>query len=369
MLRVSCPKCRQVVDFPDTAGGTVVVCPECEQHMRLPGAPANAPPVSRDLTPTPPPWQEESVPGPETAVQPPQPPPNPPRPRDFDHLEEPLDLPKVLPEPTEADQPEVRAALEELPAAARRLGPLQAVYRANKAHYLGNMIVYGLLALAGLAIIVVGIVVAARTRAGVFAALFCLLMMGALGAVVIALAVHLFRRLLDTLRQLVLVFPEGMAHVCRGTAAVYRWDEARSLWQHITNHYYNGAYTGTTHVYTLATADGRRVVFKDFLKNVEQLGNTIANEITRRRLPEAIDDFNAGRLVKFGKLAVSQAGLTYGQSLLPWEEVDAVRIAEGWVSVGKKGKWFNWCKIPAAGVPNLFVFLALVDEIVGLNRK
>ena len=39
----------------------------------------------------------------------------------------------------------------------------------------------------------------------------------------------------------------------------------------------------------------------------------------------------------------------------------------GYISVSKRGKWFNWCSIPVSAVPNLRVFLALVDQIVGVG--
>src|SRR5262249_44181066 len=130
---------------------------------------------------------------------------------------------------------------------------------------------------------------------------------------------------------------------------------------------YNGAYMRTTHVYTLECVGGERVVFNDSLKNVKKLGDAVAEEITQRELPAAREGYDAGELVSFGKLGLSRKGLNYGAAFLPWREVSGVRIHEGQVSVSKKGKWFNWCTIGAASIPNLFVFLALVDEIIGLK--
>ena len=36
--------------------------------------------------------------------------------------------------------------------------------------------------------------------------------------------------------------------------------------------------------------------------------------------------------------------------------------------VCKRGKWLSWKNVPVAKVPNFFVFLALVDSIIGVNQ-
>jgi len=66
-------------------------------------------------------------------------------------------------------------------------------------------------------------------------------------------------------------------------------------------------------------------------------------------------------------LGVSQEGLHYGKSLLEWDEITAVKIKAGYISVGKRGKWFNWCNIAASSIPNLLVFESLVNQIVGIE--
>ena len=44
-------------------------------------------------------------------------------------------------------------------------------------------------------------------------------------------------------------------------------------------------------------------------------------------------------------------------------------MQQGAVVVRKKGKWLSWKSVNVAALPNLFVFLALVDNIIGVNRK
>ncbi len=50
---------------------------------------------------------------------------------------------------------------------------------------------------------------------------------------------------------------------------VIRWDQVEAVWQAVTRRYYNGIYTGTTHLYTVRRWDRTKTVFNDQIKNVE----------------------------------------------------------------------------------------------------
>lgn len=165
------------------------------------------------------------------------------------------------------------------------------------------------------------------------------------------------------------VFADGLVRSQYGKSVVVRWDEIAGVWQAITKHYYNGIYTGTTHAYTVQKADGTQTKFNDTLKNVEELGNTIQQEVTKRLLPRAAATYNNGGTVSFGKLAISPMGLSWGDKSLPWAEIQGVQVNKGVLSVKKQGKWLKWANIPVATIPNLLVALTLIDRITGVNAK
>jgi len=166
----------------------------------------------------------------------------------------------------------------------------------------------------------------------------------------------------------VLVFPDGLAYTMRGATEVVRWDDVTEVVQQITKHYTNGVYTGTTHIYTVRRAGKPDLKFNDALKNVEQLGTTIQQESYRRLLPRAIATYNAGGILHFGKLSVSQQGLSNGKETLAWSEIKGVKLDKGMISVSKQGKWLNWATANVAQTPNIFVFTALVDSIIGVGK-
>lgn len=165
------------------------------------------------------------------------------------------------------------------------------------------------------------------------------------------------------------VFNDGLIQTRFDQRDVCRWDDIAAVWQYVVKRYYNGVYTGTNHTYTVQKRDGTKMKFNDTLKNVEQLGNTIQEEVARRLLPSAIAAYNRGETVAFGKLSLNTRGLAWGDKILSWGEVQGVQINKGYISVKKQGKWLNWVKISVAQIPNLLVALTLMDRIIGLNTK
>ena len=166
----------------------------------------------------------------------------------------------------------------------------------------------------------------------------------------------------------VLVFPDGLTYTVRGATEIVRWEDVTEVLQQITKHYTNGVYTGTTHIYTVRRVSQPELKFNDAFKNVEQLGNTIQQESYKRLLPRAIATYNAGGILHFGKLSVSQQGLSNGKEMLPWSDIKGIKLDKGVIAVSKQGKWLNWTTTSVAQTPNIFVFTALVDSIIGLNN-
>jgi hypothetical protein len=247
--------------------------------------------------------------------------------------------------------------IQSMPAEAYQLGPATAEYRPKPSRQLINKIVGAVLAVVGVLIVFADML--QRHPSGMFV----------LGAILLALGMWMFWTSVRDKGLQVLVFPDGLAYTARGQTEICRWDEIDAVVQQVTKHYTNGIYTGTTHLYTVRRAGKPDLKFNDALHNVEQLGNAIQEEAYRRLLPRAIQTYNAGGVVQFGKLSVSQQGLSNGKETIPWPEVKGVELDKGVISVSRQGKWLNWASATVAQTPNIFVFTALVDSIVGVNKK
>ncbi len=188
-----------------------------------------------------------------------------------------------------------------------------------------------------------------------------------IGGVCVLVGWLLVENWLRTRNLSVTVTADGLTQNKNGTLTSVRWDEIVGIWQAVTKRYYNGVYSGTTHVYTVQKADGKKLVFKDVLKNVEELGNTIQSEATKRHLPRALETYNSGGTVTFGNLSLNRTGLTKGGKTLAWNEIQGVQIQKGYINIKQQGRWLRWANIPVSSIPNMLVFLTLVDRIVGVN--
>lgn len=173
----------------------------------------------------------------------------------------------------------------------------------------------------------------------------------------------------------VYVFNQGFVFLKDGQPDIFRWEEVQVIWQQIKQYYYYGFRISKTHKYIIECVDGHRVVFNDRFKNVEELGNGLSQQISEFMLPKILEDYNAGNVVTFGPLSVSQQGINNGEELLPWSSIQEIEASQGPVSVirasqdivkvRKEGKRRNWSTVPVAKIPNFFVFLALTKHILG----
>jgi hypothetical protein len=172
------------------------------------------------------------------------------------------------------------------------------------------------------------------------------------------------------------VFPQGLERTWGRERVACRWEDIEAVWHRESRHFVSGEVVQATHYYRIRLGDGRELEFTDLLQNVGQLGDTILQQTCQRLLPLALQRFRAGHDVWFGDLSVSQRGLSRmsfeGQETLPWEEVDHIDInsVSGVININRKrGRSLTWWQGDSADMPNVLVFLAVVNGIVGVKQK
>ncbi len=158
----------------------------------------------------------------------------------------------------------------------------------------------------------------------------------------------------------------------------YRWDQVATVNWYASQHYVNGAYSGTHYWLTLASADGRSQKFAGTCKDPAAKGGRNADPraaayllyqflihardvICAAQLPGAIDALDRGERLTFGDLQISTAGIQARKGFLPWSSVKAVNISNGQVSVRQEGKFFSLSSQPAEKIPNCPLFLTLAQ--------
>jgi len=247
-----------------------------------------------------------------------------------------------------------------LPSEALGMGSPIAEYRTAIVRIWGGIL---FMSIVGLGFIFVGIMASGEDD-GTRALIIC----GILGLAFIAYGISQFIQAVRNRNLRVVVLEKGLVRTGVGKPDVVNWDDITSVLQEITVHYRNGIKTNTTHKYTLTLANGNKLVFNDVVKNVEALGNTIQQETTRRLLPKYLQMYNSGSPITFGKLTFDKLGITRGKETIPWNQVADIKAERGMISIKIQGKKLDWMEQVAA-MPNLFVFLSLVDEILRVNQS
>lgn len=158
----------------------------------------------------------------------------------------------------------------------------------------------------------------------------------------------------------VAVYEHGVAHHASNTVQQVRWEQVDSIFQNVTRHYYNGIYTGTTHIYTVVTRDKQRLVFDDQLKNVDQIGGALQQGVSNALYPAYVQAINSGQRVQFGPLGLDRERIYSGNKSLTWAEIKAIKLDRGQIQVKKEGGWFNWSTASVPQIPNFFVFYQLI---------
>lgn len=174
--------------------------------------------------------------------------------------------------------------------------------------------------------------------------------------------------------QRVYVFAEGLVRTKGSTSEVVRWDQVDSMLQFILKITYRVFYVIPVarivrHRYTVRQTDGTRLVFRDSLRGVEALGDRISRETARYLFPKALAAYHAGEQVAFGDLTISKQGISRSGKLLPWAEYQGVEVVKGVAKIQQRGKRFNWAAVQVGKMPNLLVFLNLLESIQREQRQ
>ncbi len=163
------------------------------------------------------------------------------------------------------------------------------------------------------------------------------------------------------------LYEDGLALNRRQGLQMVRWNQVDSVKQAITRHYYNGVYTGTTHVYTVETKDHVKVQLNDQLAKIEDLGRAVQQGVSSALWPQYEQALEAGQRLSFGPLGLDSERLYSGNKVLPWSEIKAISIKKGVISVKKEKGWFNWASVTVPQIPNFFIFLEIASRFTNVE--
>lgn len=240
---------------------------------------------------------------------------------------------------------------------AYQLGNPVQMYRANSSMWV-NLLLGSVLVLLGLLGIMA--LVASRAPLNLNGPLFWYLLTIGIG---VTLLIIWYRH-----RDLrVQVFDYGFVHTQAGTTRAFRWEELQTMWWNVRRHYVHGIHAHTTQVYTIEAINGERLKLTGAIARVDHLAKIIQHEMYQQLFPQAMALYNSGATLEFGPLSLSQAGISNGKELLPWQQMKEIRADNGTIVIRKHKTLFRWANVSGAKIPNLAVCLAIVKYATNLT--
>jgi hypothetical protein len=158
------------------------------------------------------------------------------------------------------------------------------------------------------------------------------------------------------------LFEHGMVvDQATGAGAVaVRWDQVR-LYEEQVQKVINGI-PGPILYTCVAMAPGASVTVTSFYQNAATWAAAMQTAVLRAQGAAVQEAFQAGEVLDFGEFDLSQDGIAHRKRLLPWSQVEQVKLGGGAVAVMKTGESAFWARGMAKSIPNLRVFLAMVDK-------
>ncbi|HUY79004.1 MAG TPA: DUF6585 family protein [Ktedonobacterales bacterium] len=190
------------------------------------------------------------------------------------------------------------------------------------------------------------------------------LIFAVIGLIFLIIAAYLLVTSALNSRNKVQVFRDGLVVVRGAQSQAIPWNAITAFYQRIVRTRQSFVITSMSYRFTIELADGKRYVFSQY-KNVGRLGEILRQETTARQLPGARAAYQAGQTLTFGKMSLSQVGLSNGRETIPWGEVSGIQVANGAIIISRQGKRLAWASPLVPNVPNFVVFVTLAQEHAG----
>ena len=128
---------------------------------------------------------------------------------------------------------------------------------------------------------------------------------------------------------------------------------------------------GTKIYLTLTDRNGKKHRVPSNMKGMDVLAERIADQQTNARFAEARAAVDRGEEVRFGKALVVDAEklsarkLFGGYKSCPLSEIEKVAVESGFLRIRQRGKFLGFGGGSVGSIPNVFLFLRLLDSLLG----
>lgn len=153
----------------------------------------------------------------------------------------------------------------------------------------------------------------------------------------------------------------------KGSPLALHWDEIAEV-------YWKGNL-----VRALRFTESELAWFLTRFSKIQDISECVESEVTPRLLAQTLEQYKRTGEVYFNTLSISHDGLTVtspsiswgnGKRVVPWQDLEDIRFADGMLSVKLQGEWKGWIGSPRAlkrlarTIPNPTVYVSLAKYLL-----
>ncbi|MAU12702.1 MAG: hypothetical protein CL607_22965 [Anaerolineaceae bacterium] len=159
----------------------------------------------------------------------------------------------------------------------------------------------------------------------------------------------------------VIVYENGFTYRQGSQIGYFRFVDITRIHQHAERVSYFGIFKRDVITYTLHTDQAEVLHVNAVYKDVAKLGLLLESKITAARQPIVEAQLEAGKLVEFGSLTMTDKGLRYAEHVLAWDDFGKVAIERGALRLLDHNQ-VEHVSIPLAELDNLMLLVKLLRD-------
>jgi hypothetical protein len=181
-----------------------------------------------------------------------------------------------------------------------------------------------------------------------------------------------FRRIRMRWREAVVLYSDGLAYYDGRKILMFRWEDIAAIFTHgKSTHPFRFLQRKDKGGYTIVHQNGKVLKVGDHLQWADKLYEDIRLQVYHSILTRCCTAYDSGETVQFGPLKMNRGlGLITANKSYLWDEIGQVAIEQGRLHIKPKGNgWSTDYSAPIGLVPNVDVFMAMVNELAGLSGQ
>ena len=158
-------------------------------------------------------------------------------------------------------------------------------------------------------------------------------------------------------------FTDGFIYFKRGKPVVFRWEDVSFV---LNTQRQQGLVVA--HYVEIKHADGHWVTFR--IRDMDPFISLLHARVAVARKPKMMKEYEAGKVLKFGPLDLSLAGVSYQKRSLPWSDVERIFLLSGTLHIRTtKEPQSDWATILGAErIPSISLLVEMTRDILKEKR-